>query len=285
MKVQLPAIVQLHGAVLMFALAGLFAKWIDLDAFWLVLARTGFAALALLVFFALFKRSALHMDKKDRRRFFISGLLLAVHWLTFFLAIQYSTVTFGLLIFASFPLFTLILVAVLEHTKPSGEQLLQSALIVLGVLLLTIDNLGEQKSLFATALGLCSALTFAALLLVNKSLVRQYQPTTIACYQNMVAFICCLPLLIYYQQPAEVLIAELPLLILLGVVFTAISHSLLNSALSQLAAFSVGIAICLEPVYGAVAAVLLLDEQISLMMLVGGSIIVLVNGYQTVSKQ
>ena len=97
------ALVALHAAVALFGFAGLFGKWLVLSPVAIVLGRTAIAAAAL---------GILRLRARQRPRFDVrllgNGIVLALHWLSFFAAIQVSTVAVGLLGFASFPLFTLL---------------------------------------------------------------------------------------------------------------------------------------------------------------------------------
>src|SRR5207249_4149971 len=91
--------------VLLFGFAGLFGKWLDLPPIFIVLGRTIVAAIAL---------AALRVIRHDARpafdpRLVATGATLALHWVAFFTAIQVASVAIGLLGFASFPLFVLVL--------------------------------------------------------------------------------------------------------------------------------------------------------------------------------
>ncbi|NMP30735.1 EamA family transporter [Thalassotalea sp. M1531] len=275
--------IKLHSAVLLFALAGLFAKWLPLSAYWLVLGRTSFAAITLFVFLFVTQRNALKIGRSDIPSIIFSGVLLLLHWLTFFYAIQLSTVAFGLLVFASFPIFTLIISAITEKTLPTVTDYLQAIAMVLGIGLLVWDS-GLVANLNALLMGLSSALTFALLLTINKALARQYRSATIASYQNLVACLFALPFIGFAQEPLHQVYEYLPELIMLGVVFTALAHSLLTSSLRLLSTFMVSLAICLEPVYGTVAAVLLLNETLTLGVILGGTIILSVNFYHALTS-
>ena len=97
------ALVALHVAVALFGFAGLFGKWLALSPVAIVLGRTAIAAVAL---------GILRLRARQHAAFDVrligNGVVLALHWLSFFAAIQVSTVAVGLLGYASFPLFTLL---------------------------------------------------------------------------------------------------------------------------------------------------------------------------------
>jgi drug/metabolite transporter (DMT)-like permease len=73
----------------------------------------------------------------------------------------------------------------------------------------------------------------------------------------------------------------LSVLVILGVLFTAIAHTLFNHSLKTVKAQTASIAVSLEPIYGSIAAYFLLEEQITWMMVIGGSIVIFTNVWAT----
>ena len=270
----------LHAAVVLFALSGLFGKWLTLAPEWIVLGRTLFAAIALSAYIGFSTKQRFVIYQDDYWRFAITGLLLAGHWFSFFLAIQLSSVGFGLLMFASFPLFTALLMPLFNQGKLSVHTLVQSLLVIGGISLLTKNIAAHKAGYFALSAGLFSALSFAVLILLNKKLVTKYHACTIAWAQNVMATVILLPVMLIFSQTPEFTANNILLVILLGVIFTAFSHTLLNSALAVVSAFYASIAISLEPVYGVLAAAWLLAEPLSWQMLLGGGLIVSISFYQ-----
>ena len=63
------------------------------------------------------------------------------------------------------------------------------------------------------------------------------------------------------------------MLLLLGVVFTALAHTLFIRSMRTIKAQQASIIISLEPVYGIVLAALLLSEIPTVRMLIGGGLI------------
>jgi drug/metabolite transporter (DMT)-like permease len=101
--------VEIHIAVVLFGLAGLFGKWLELSPVIIVLGRVFFASLALGSILILSKQNLKKLPAKNTIFLFFLGILLAFHWICFFRSIQVSSVAVGLLSYSSFPLFTAIL--------------------------------------------------------------------------------------------------------------------------------------------------------------------------------
>ncbi|WP_261179625.1 DMT family transporter [Anaerobacillus sp. CMMVII] len=99
----------IHSAVLLFGLSGIFAKLISYHAFILVLGRMFFAAMFLLFVLLIWKIPFRLVSIKDIGKFFFIGVILVVHWSSFFYSIQISSVAIGLITFATFPVFSVFL--------------------------------------------------------------------------------------------------------------------------------------------------------------------------------
>ena len=102
-------LLEIHLAVLLFGLASLFGKWVALPAVIIVLGRVAFAVPALAAVLR-WKGQNLRLNRR-RHYLYLSllGLLLAVHWVTFFESVQVSTVAVCLVSYSTFPFFTVFL--------------------------------------------------------------------------------------------------------------------------------------------------------------------------------
>ena len=97
--------VELHLAVFLFGISGLFGKLIAAGPGTIVAGRTAFAAIAIYAGFRFFSRKITAGSKKTLAVMAASGFVLALHWVSFFHSIQISTVAIGLIGFATFPVF------------------------------------------------------------------------------------------------------------------------------------------------------------------------------------
>src|SRR5215470_4455591 len=103
------SLVALHAAVLLFGFAGLFGKWLALPPVSIVFGRTLVASVALALLLRFLRDRSVTQQGRFDWRLVAGGAVLAVHWGAFFQAIQTASVAVGLLGFASFPLFVLLL--------------------------------------------------------------------------------------------------------------------------------------------------------------------------------
>jgi len=264
------ALVALHIAVALFGFAGLFGKWLALSPVAIVLGRTAIAAAALGIL-RLRARAQAPFDV----RLFGNGVVLAVHWLSFFAAIQVSTVAVGLLGFASFPLFTLLAERVFLARRLRRREGVTAALVTLGLVMLVPELSFHNPTVQGLGWGVLSGFTFALLAVMNRRWVGSRTPTDIAFWQNLLAALALAP----FAWAAPWAIGtiggrEVMLLIVLGLFCTALAHTLFISGLTVATAHTASVIAALEPVYGIALALLFLDEVPALRTIAGGVLIV-----------
>jgi drug/metabolite transporter (DMT)-like permease len=73
------------------------------------------------------------------------------------------------------------------------------------------------------------------------------------------------------------------LLLLLGTVFTALPHALIAASLVHLRAKTFSLVACMQPFYGVVFAIILLNEAPTWQTLIGGVLVVSAAVYETVN--
>jgi drug/metabolite transporter (DMT)-like permease len=266
-------LIEINIAVLLFGIAGLFGKFLILPAWCIVLGRTGFATFALGMVMVFTKNRGPLQGIAGISLFGLLGLVLAIHWITFFHAIQVSSVAVGLLAFSTFPVFITCMEPWWFKEKRRVIDMITSLMVLVGLLIMVFPSPFGGQIRSGVIWGTISGLTFAILSLLNRKWVRQYPPVVIAFYQNAMATLLLLPMVAWRDIPVSV--SQLGLLAILGVVCTALSHVLFIRGLTFVRAQLASVIACLEPVYGIVLAYLLLHEIPSVHTLAGGAVILL----------
>ena len=190
------ALAAAHGAAVLFGLTGILGALIRFDAVAITAGRAGFAATALLVL-ALAQRRPLLQGLGPRRAGIVlaSGFLLAVHWITFFMAVKVGGVAVATLGFASFPAFIALLDVVLFRERIGRAEGTMLALVTLGLVLVTPSfDVGDQGTV-GLLWGLVSGLSFAGLAICNRRGNRGMDAIQVAFWQNLVVALLVLPLL------------------------------------------------------------------------------------------
>lgn len=263
----------IHVAVMLFGLAGLFGKFLALPAWSIVLGRTGFATIALGGVLVFTNGKNHPKDAKTLAMFGLLGLVLAVHWTTFFHAIQVSSVAVGLIAFSTFPVFITCMEPWWFNERRRPIDMATALLVMVGLCIMVYPSPFGGQMFSGVFWGTVSGFTFAVLSLLNRKWVRDYPATVIAFYQNAVATLLLLPMMAWAAVPMNA--RQIGLLAFLGVFCTALSHALFIRGLTVVRAQLASVIACLEPVYGIVFAYFLLDELPSVHTLAGGGVILI----------
>lgn len=263
------AIVSLHLAVALFGFAGLFGAWLHWPPAEITLGRCVVAALALAV---------VTRVRDERLRpgvaLFVNGAILALHWTSFFAAIRTSGIAIGLLGYASFPLFVVLLERVLLARPFDRASLLAMALVTAGLMLVAGFRNASSVPVTGLAWGIVSGATFAWLAVRNREHVRTLPAVALALWQNAFAALWLLPVMLLAGDWRVPSAGEWGLLAVLGIACTALAHTLFIASMRALSAHTASIVAALEPVYGIALAVLLVHQVPDRATLAGGALIV-----------
>lgn len=271
------ALYQVHISVFLFGFAGLFGKWIDLNAITIVWGRVLFASLAFGIWFLLKQKNPFRIPFKSYLYYFPLGALLAFHWWSFFAAIQMSTVTIGLISFSSFPIFTALLEPLVFKKPWKYSWFILALLSSFGIYLILPEWNWESEYTQGAFWGVMSGLSFSFITLLNRYLLlnetsgKDNYSIELTFFQDLFAMICLLPLLFLF--PEEICIVAWSQLLLLGLIFTALAHLLYINGLKKVEARTASLISNMEPVWGILFAVLLLGERLNVELILGAILI------------
>ena len=119
--------------------------------------------------------------------------------------------------------------------------------------------------------GLGSGATFALLSIINRKLSFRYPSPAVAFYQDAFAALFLFPVI--FLRPVVLTGRDIALLAVLGLLCTALAHSLFIAGMRRLSAQTASIISALEPVYGIALAALLLGERPAVRTILGGLVI------------
>jgi len=268
------ALVGLHIGALLFGLSGVFGKLAAAGPGMIVFGRAALAVVALACFARLAQaRRWQSLGKGDWGWLLCGGVLLAMHWVSFFIAVKTGGVAVATLGFASFPAFTVILEGLLFREKIRRAEVLLVLLVSIGLVLVTPEFDLASDATSGLLWAILSGLLFALLSLSNRASGGRIPPVQAALCQNAVVALCLLPA----AMPDLVSVRAMDWLwiSLLGVFCTGLAHSLFVAGLAVVKARVAAVIFALEPIYGIVFAWLLFSEQPTLRMLMGGALIIL----------
>ncbi|AOS38852.1 MULTISPECIES: DMT family transporter [Pseudomonas] len=263
----------LHIGALMFGLTGVFGKLAAASPTVIVFGRAVFAVLALAMFARFASNSRWQqLRAQDGWRLLLGGLLLAGHWVSFFIAVKVAGVAVATLGFTSFPAFTVLLEGLIFRERIRANEIWLVVLVSVGLVLVTPNFDLASGATTGLLWAVFSGLLFSLLSLTNRAGSAHVPPVQAALCQNVVVGLCLLPMAA--PQLSDVRPIDWLWIGLLGVFCTGLAHSLFVASLAVIKARTAAVVFAMEPVYGIAMAWWLFDESPTLRMLLGGVVII-----------
>ena len=266
------AFLQIHFCVLLWGFTAILGKLITLPALPLVWWRMLLVVAALACVPRVW-RGLRAMPRRLLLAYAGIGVLVSLHWLTFYGAIKLANASVGATCMALATVFTALLEPWLARSRFSRRDFALGIAVLPGVALVVGGVPGDMR--IGIAVGALSALFVALFGSLNKRLVDHGDPLTVTALElgaGTLALTALAPLMPYVPiaSVAEAFAGDLlvlpggrdiVLLLLLALGCTLLPFALSLVALRHMSAFSVQLAVNLEPVYAIVLAILLLGEQ------------------------
>ena len=272
-------IYMIHLAILLFGSAGVIGKYVSVSALIVTLWRVVTSAIFLFALIKIKKIDYKIANKKDLKFFIVAGIVMAIHWTSFMHAIQVSSVAIGTITFATFPLYVTFLEPFFFEEKLKFRNIIEALLIIVGVLI-TIPEFSLGNSTTQGVLwGILGSFTYAILSLMNRKLTSKYVGVTVCFYEQLVAAIILLPSAFILKPVISG--QEMILLTVLGVICTAVAHTLFVSGLKTVKVQTASIISGMEPVYATFLAFIFLGNAPSIKEVIGGIVILTVTIYSS----
>ncbi len=253
----------LHFIILLWGFTGILGKLIHLDFFHIVWNRLLFALIGLVVAFIFLKKSIKVNSFKDLLTLFGVGVLVALHWITFYKSIQLSTASLGILCLSTVTLHVTWLEPIIMKRKFSWVEFLLGLSVIGGIYIVSSDF--NSKDYEALAYGLSSAIFAALFSVFNGYLVKSIPSSTITFYELLMGFVFLSCILIFKGEfnltLFEMTKNDFFWILFLGLVCTSFAFLVTIDLLKRLGAFTVSLSINLEPVYTILLAILILNEN------------------------
>ena len=273
----------LHWIVFIWGFTAVLGRLITLDALPLVWFRMLFAVFFIFIYIKI-KKVPIKLPKRILLKFLVAGLVIALHWFTFFRAIKVSNVSITLACLSTGAFFTSIIEPIFFNKKVVWYEIFFGLIVVLG---LTIIFNVEGKYMEGIILALISAFLSASFAVINSKFVKDYEPTIISFYE-LVGGVLFFSLFLLGTSSFEAKFFQLTAndfmyLMILSSICTAYAFIASTAVMKFLSPYTVMLTINLEPIYGILLAVIIFKdkEQMSPAFYVGAVIIlitVLLNG-------
>ena len=282
MKNHTEGLLSVHSAVLIFGLTALFSKLISLTAIEITLLRSVFAIAAIGIYIKYLNESLKLNNKRDYLIALLLGVFLGLHWVTYFHAMQISSIAVGIIALYTYPVITVFLEPFFHGEQPHIKDVLSAIVVLFGIYLLVPEFSIDNQTTIGVFWGVISAFLFAMRNIIHGRYFKAYPARHALLYQALAVIILLTPLA--GQVVPEVSQTQWWLLVVLGIFFTAVPHTLFAHSLLHLKAKTASLVGCMQVVYGTLFAALFLREMPDWSTVLGGLIVISAAAYETVTS-
>jgi drug/metabolite transporter (DMT)-like permease len=178
MSERLKGLFVINIAAIIFGTAALFGK-LQVSPVFIVFSRAFFATVTLYCCARVRNQDVGFYTYSLIKPVIISSIFLAVHWVTFFLSVQWSGVALATLTFATFPMCTVYITSIKKRRSPHYNEIFASSLIIVAIAILFSGDSLEEGAWAGGIAGIVSALSFALFGIASKDLAREVSPLQI----------------------------------------------------------------------------------------------------------
>lgn len=286
----LKSYLELQLIVFIWGFTAILGALISLDALPLVWYRMLFAVGFVLIFI-LWKKIDFKVSPKILLRLTALGIIIALHWLTFFLAIKVSNVSVTLACLSTGAFFTAFLEPIFHKRKIIFYEIFLGLVVVVGLFMIFQSNTLYIKGII---LALISAFLSALFSVINGNLAKQMPASTISFYELLSGVLFLTIFLIFtggfHEKFFELTFDDLKYLLILSSICTAYAFIASVKVMKYISPYTVMLTINMEPIYGIILALIIFGEKehMSNNFYFGAGIIlltVLINGYLKMRKK
>ena len=286
----------LHLIVFIWGFTAILGKLISLDALPLVWWRMSLAVLFIFGYIS-YKKIGYKFSKRDISLLLISGLIIALHWITFFKAIKVSNISITLACLSTGAFFTSILEPIFYKRKMVWYEIVFGLVVLIGLYFVIESsepnfiqksiNSNMSGTMQGVLLALTSAFLSASFSIINGKFAQRIDATIVSFYELFGGVLFLSFFLLFTGQFTQDFFTigweDLMWLGILASICTAYAFIASVSVMKFISPYTVMLTINLEPVYGIALAVLIFEknEQMSFSFYIGAMIIlstVILNG-------
>lgn len=289
---KLKSYLHLHLIVFIWGFTAILGKLLTIDAIPLVWYRMLLASILIYAYIK-FKKIPLGVTRRQVVNYIFGGVVIAVHWVTFFYAIKISNISIALATMSTGAFFTIFIEALYKKKKIDVYELIFGILAIIGLYIIYNSEISLQLGMFV---ALLSSFLSAVFSVFNADFVKEKSATVISFYEILFGVIAVTIFLVCNGELLSSTFFDLePLdyvwLFVLSSVCTAYAFIVSVDLLKKLSAFTVMLTINLEPIYAIILAIILFpnNEKMSLSFYLGAGLILLtvvINGVlKTIKKR
>jgi|SRR5210317_1386265 len=261
-NVKLKNYLHLHLLVFIAGFTAILGELISIGSIPLVWFRMLIAGI-LMFAFIIFQKQNLNVGIGAIIKFSIAGILIAIHWITFFESINQSNVSIALAMFSTGAFFASLIEPFFFKRRVISYEIIFGIIVILGVWLITQS---ELKYLNGIILGITSALFSTLFAVINGQFVQRYKAATISLYEFISGVFFITLFIFFFKGGFSIQFFQLPnsdwvYLLILASICTAYAFIASVHVMRHITPYTVMLTYNLEPVYGIIIALMLFPEK------------------------
>ena len=251
----------LHFLVFIAGFTAILGEAISLGSIALVWHRI-LIAFVLTFLFLIFRKYDFKINLRDFFNFSLAGIIIALHWITFFEAIEQSNISITLAMFSTGAFFASLLEPIFFKRKIKPVEIILGCVVVFGVFIILKANI---NSFVGVLLGIVSALLASLFSVFNGKLVQKNNPFLISFYEFFSGVVFILLYLIFSDNLSDLTISsffsyDYLYVFILGSICTAYAFIASIYILKFLSPYTLVLTYNLEPVYGILLAIFIFPD-------------------------
>ncbi|MDA9849155.1 DMT family transporter [Flavobacteriaceae bacterium] len=251
----------LHFLVFIAGFTAILGEVISLSSIALVWHRM-LIAFVLTFLFLIYRKYNLRVTLRDFIKFSLAGIIIALHWITFFEAIEQSNISITLAMFSTGAFFASLFEPIFFKRKIRTVEIILGCIVICGVFIILRANI---NSFTGVLLGVVSALLASLFSVFNGKLVQDNKPFLISFYEFLSGVVFILLYLIFSKNLSDLAITsffsyDYFYVFILGSICTAYAFIASIHILKFLSPYTLVLTYNLEPVYGILLAIFIFPE-------------------------
>ncbi|WP_428742787.1 DMT family transporter [Tenacibaculum sp.] len=251
----------LHLIVFIWGFTAILGALISIDAVPLVWYRM-LLAVIFIAFYFVIKKKSFKVEEKSLIKFAISGIIIAIHWITFFKAIKVSNVSVALVTMSTGAFFASLIEPFFFKRRIKLIEIILGLLVIVGLYI--IFNFESQYTL-GIIYALISAFLSALFAVLNGLYIKKHKAEVISFYQLLFGVLGVTLYLLFTQQFSleffQLQLTDWIYLFVLSSICTAYAFIASVHVMRYLTPYTVMLTINLEPVYAIVLALIVFGEK------------------------
>ena len=263
-------IIEIVVATLIWGSLGVMVRNIYMEPFSIVAYRS---LIALPIMLILFRKKRDNL-KKNYKLLLLASIAITMAWSSHFYAFKLTTIANTVVLLYTGPIYVAILSPLVLKEVREKKANICLVLSIFGIFLMYNQGLGDELNDRGLMLGAISGILFAFVIMATKKLSKDYSSITIVTMQLFISAIILSPALFVEQQ---VVMENIMLLVILGLVHTAIAEFLFIDGLIKVSTQKASTISYIEPASAIIYAVILLNEIPEGLEIIGISLIATAN--------